>query len=104
MGKLGTRKKDFEIAKKENITARLSHARADSKLKCVASGNSVFLQALEFGCKFGESTETQVKAQLYPKIKVMIRKAAASSYGKGAFGSGADWALQRQPISTRRGT
>jgi predicted amidohydrolase len=34
----------------------------------------------------------QVKAQLYPKIKVMLRK-AASSYEKGGFKSGADWAL-----------
>jgi len=80
------------FAEAANLFTKASELFTDSKLKLLASGNSAFCQALEYGCKFDESTETQVKAQLYPKIKVMLRK-AASSYGKGGFESGADWAL-----------
>jgi predicted amidohydrolase len=80
------------FAEAANLFTKASELFTDSKLKLLASGNSAFCQALEYGCKFDESTEMQVKAQLYPKIKVMLRK-AASSYGKGGFESGADWAL-----------
>jgi hypothetical protein len=80
------------FAEAANLFAKASQLFTDSKLKLLASGNSAFCQALEYGRKFDESTETQVKAQLYPKIKVILRK-AASSYGKGGFESGADWAL-----------
>jgi predicted amidohydrolase len=80
------------FAEAANLFAKASQLFTDSKLKLLASGNSAFCQALEYGRKFDESTETLVKAQLYPKIKVMLRK-AASSYGKGGFESGADWAL-----------
>jgi predicted amidohydrolase len=80
------------FAEAANLFTKASELFTDSKLKLLASGNSAFCQALEYGCKFDESTETQVKAQLYPKIKVMLRK-AASAYGKGGFESGADWAL-----------
>jgi len=64
----------------------------DTNLKLLASGNSVFCQALEYGCRFDESTEIELKAQLYPKVKSMLRK-AASLYGKGGYENGADWAL-----------
>jgi len=80
------------FAEAASLFTKASELFTDSKLKLLASGNSAFCQALEYGCRFDESTETQVKAQLYPKIKVMLRK-AASSYGKGGFESGADWAL-----------
>jgi len=80
------------FAEAANLFTKASELFTDSKLKMLASGNSAFCQALEHGCKFDESTETQVKVQLYPKIKVMLRK-AASSYRKGGFESGADWAL-----------
>jgi predicted amidohydrolase len=80
------------FAEAANLFTKASELFADSKLKLLASGNSAFCQALQYGCRFDESTETRVKAQLYPKIKVMLRK-AASSYGKGGFESGADWAL-----------
>jgi len=80
------------FAEAANLFIRASNLFTDSKLKLLASGNSAFCQALEHGCKFDESTETQVKAQLYPKVKLMLRK-AASSYRKGGFKSGADWAL-----------
>jgi predicted amidohydrolase len=80
------------FAEAANLFTKASELFTDSKLKLLSSGNSAFCQALEYGCKFDESTETQVKAQLYPKIKVMLRK-AASSYEKGGFESGADWAL-----------
>jgi len=80
------------FAEAANLFKKTSNLFTDSKLKLLASGNSAFCQALEYGCKFDESTETQVKAQLYPKIRVMLRK-AASSYRKGGFESGANWAL-----------
>jgi len=80
------------FAEAANLFMKASELFTDSKLKLLASGNSAFCQALEYGCKFDESTEMQVKEQLYPKIKVMLRK-AGSSYGKGGFESGADWAL-----------
>ena len=80
------------FAEAANLFTKASELFTDSKLKLLALGNSAFCEALEHGCKFDQSTETQVKAQLYPKIKVMLRK-AASSYRKGGFESGADWAL-----------
>ena len=64
----------------------------ETNLKFLASGNSVFCQALEYGCKFDDSTEIGLKAELYPKIKSMLRK-AASLYVKGGYDNGADWAL-----------
>jgi len=80
------------FAEAANLFTKASELFADSKLKLLASGNSAFCQALEHGCKFDKSTEMQVKAQLYPKVKLMLRK-AASSYEKGGFENGADWAL-----------
>ncbi len=80
------------FAEAANLFMKASELFTDSKLKLLASGNSAFCQALEHGCKFDESTETHLKAQLYPKIKVILRKAAAS-YEKGGFENGADWAL-----------
>jgi len=65
---------------------------SDSKLKLLASGNSTFCLALEIGCKFDEAHESEVKAQLYPKIKGMLRN-AASTYEKGDFENGSNWAL-----------
>ncbi|MHA2182100.1 MAG: carbon-nitrogen hydrolase family protein, partial [Promethearchaeota archaeon] len=64
----------------------------ESKLKTLSLGNSSFCQALELGSKFDGSSERDLKAQLYPKIKIMLRN-AASSYKKGGFQNGADWAL-----------
>jgi predicted phosphodiesterase len=63
-----------------------------TNLKFLASGNSVFCQALEYGCRFDDSTDIGFKAQLYPKIKTTLRK-AASLYVKGGYDNGADWAL-----------
>ena len=63
----------------------------DKKLKLLASGNSTFCQALEYGCKFDESIDIDLKKDLYPKVKQMLSK-AANSYEKGGFESGADWA------------
>lgn len=65
---------------------------SSNKMKSLTSGNSSFCQALELGCKFDETIEASNKAELYPKIKVMLRN-AASSYQKGGFENGADWAL-----------
>ncbi|MFX0151922.1 MAG: hypothetical protein ACFFAJ_14125, partial [Candidatus Hodarchaeota archaeon] len=80
------------FAEAANLFVQASNLFTETKLKLLASGNSAFCQALEYGCKFDESIETQVKEQLYPKVKSMLRK-AASSYDKGGFESGADWAL-----------
>ncbi|KKM02748.1 hypothetical protein LCGC14_1781310, partial [marine sediment metagenome] len=65
---------------------------SSNKMKSLTSGNSSFCQALELGCKFDKTIEADIKAELYPKIKIMLRN-AASSYQKGGFENGADWAL-----------
>jgi predicted amidohydrolase len=75
-----------------NLFKEASNLFVDTKLKLLASGNSTFCQALEAGCKFDETLELEVKRDLYPKIKVMLSK-AASSYGKGGFENVANWAL-----------
>ncbi|MGB5912190.1 MAG: toll/interleukin-1 receptor domain-containing protein, partial [Promethearchaeia archaeon] len=75
-----------------NLFAKASELFTDSKLKLLTTGNSAFCQALEHGCLFDESIDTEIKAKLYPKVKLMLRK-AASSYEKGGFVNGADWAL-----------
>ena len=75
-----------------NLFIKASNLFTDSKLKLLASGNSSFCQALELGCEFDETYDSEVKAQLYPKIKSMLRT-AASSYEKGGFKNGGDWAL-----------
>ncbi len=80
------------FAEAANLFTKASNIFIETKLKLLASGNSSFCRALEYGCKFDESIETEIKAQLYPKIKKMLRK-AATSYNKGGFKSGADWAL-----------
>ncbi|MFX1543198.1 MAG: nitrilase-related carbon-nitrogen hydrolase [Promethearchaeota archaeon] len=81
-----------KFAEAASLFTKASKLFTDTKLKLLATGNSAFCKALEHGCKFDESTETDVKAPLYPKIKKMLRK-AASSYRKGGYNSGADWAL-----------
>lgn len=75
-----------------NLFAEASRLFADSKMKLLVSGNSAFCKALEHGTRFDKSSETKNKAQLYPKIKVNLRNAAAS-YRKGGFEGEADWAL-----------
>lgn len=64
----------------------------DSKLKLLASGNSSVCLALENGRKFDESTDIEKKADYYKTLKMMLRK-ASSSYERGGFNGGADWAL-----------
>ncbi len=73
------------------LFAEASDLFTDTKLKLLASGNSTFCQALEYGCKFDESIDINLKKDLYPKVKQMLSK-AANSYEKGGFESGADWA------------
>ena len=80
------------FAEAVGLFTKASKLFASSKMKSLALGNSAFCQALESGCKFDEATEKNIKAELYPKIKVMLRK-AADSYRKGGFENGADWAL-----------
>ncbi|NVM34745.1 MAG: carbon-nitrogen hydrolase family protein [Candidatus Lokiarchaeota archaeon] len=75
-----------------NLFIKASNLFTDSKLKLLASGNSSFCQALKLGCEFDKTQESKTKAQLYPKIKSMLRT-AASSYEKGGFKNGGDWAL-----------
>ncbi|MFX1321774.1 MAG: nitrilase-related carbon-nitrogen hydrolase [Promethearchaeota archaeon] len=64
----------------------------NSKLKLLALGNSAFCQALGLGCEFDKTSDTSVKAEYYPKIKMMLRN-AANLYQKGEFKSEANWAL-----------
>ncbi len=80
------------FAEAANLFERASKLFMDNTLKFLASGNAAFCQALEHGCKFDEAIETNIKTELYTKIKIMLRK-AAESYRKGGFMGGADWAL-----------
>ncbi len=81
-----------KFAEAANLFIKASDIFTDNKLKVQFSGNSAFCQALELGCKFDESKDTQIKTQLYSKVKLMLRR-AASSYAKGDFESDAEWAL-----------
>jgi predicted amidohydrolase len=80
------------FAEAANLFIKASKLFRDSKLKLLASGNSAFCQALELGCEFDGTHEYNIKAELYPKIRAILRK-AASSYGRGGFEKGSDWAL-----------
>ncbi|MFW9972099.1 MAG: carbon-nitrogen hydrolase family protein [Candidatus Odinarchaeota archaeon] len=80
------------FAEAANLFIKASKLFSDSKLKLLASGNSAFCQALELGCEFDETLEYHIKAELYPKIRSILRK-AASSYEKGGFENGGNWAL-----------
>ena len=81
-----------KFAEAAQLFEKASNFFSNNKLKILSSSNSSFCQALELGCIFDESTKTSIKSELYPKIKVMLRK-AASSYKKGGFINEADWAL-----------
>lgn len=92
----------MELAEKYQEPERLSQAAtlftkasnlfSENKLKLLASGNSAFCQALKVGYKFDESSDKEHKKHLYSEIKILLRS-ATSSYKKGGFKSGADWAL-----------
>ena len=81
----------YRFSEAATLFTKASDLYTDTKLKLLASGNSAFCQALEYGCKFDESIEIKIKTDLYPKVKLMLSK-AATSYEKGGFKSGADWA------------
>ncbi|KKN17135.1 hypothetical protein LCGC14_0968930, partial [marine sediment metagenome] len=81
----------YRFSEAAMLFAKASNLFTDTKLKLLASGNSTFCQALEYGCKFDESNEMNIKKDLYPKVKLTLSK-AATSYEKGGFESGADWA------------
>jgi len=80
------------FAEASSLFIKASKLFSDSKLKLLASGNSAFCQALELGCEFDETFEYNLKSELYPKIRSILRK-AASSYEKGGFENGSNWAL-----------
>lgn len=75
-----------------NLFTKASNLFTETKLKFLALGNSAFCQALECGSNFDKTGDMKLKSQLYTTIKSMLRN-AASSYRKGGFESGADWAL-----------
>ncbi|MHA1986466.1 MAG: hypothetical protein ACW98D_07505 [Promethearchaeota archaeon] len=81
----------YRFSEAAALFAKASNLFKDTKLKLLASGNSTFCIALEYGCRFDESIEMKVKKDLYPKVKLTLSK-AANSYEKGGFKSGADWA------------
>ncbi|MFW9797389.1 MAG: nitrilase-related carbon-nitrogen hydrolase [Candidatus Thorarchaeota archaeon] len=74
------------------LFTKASKIFTESNLKALASGNSAFCQALEYGCKFDNSTDAEVKTELYTRIKSKLRR-ASSSYQKAGYESGANWAL-----------
>jgi hypothetical protein len=81
-----------KFAEAANLFTKASNLFTETKLKFLASGNSAFCQALEYGSNFDKTGEMKLKSELYPKIKSMLRN-ASSSYRKGGFEGGADWAL-----------
>jgi predicted amidohydrolase/tetratricopeptide (TPR) repeat protein len=81
----------YRFSEAATLFTKASDLYTDTKLKFLASGNSAFCQALEYSCKFDESIEMKFKTDLYPKVKLMLSK-AATSYEKGGFENGADWA------------
>ena len=81
-----------KFAEAAHLFEKASNYFSNNKLKILSSGNSAFCQALELGCKFDETIDTEIKSELYPKIKIMLRK-ASSSYRKGGFENEANWAL-----------
>ncbi|MHA2225048.1 MAG: carbon-nitrogen hydrolase family protein [Candidatus Hodarchaeales archaeon] len=62
-----------------------------TKMKQLVLGNSAYCLAMAQSCKFDEA-EIAEKAQLYPQIKIKLRKASAL-YQKGGFEGGASWAM-----------
>ena len=93
---------NMELAEKDEDSSKFAEAAhlfekasnffSNNKLKILSSGNSAFCQALELGCQFDETINTEIKSELYPKIKVMLRK-ASTSYRKGGYENEANWAL-----------
>ncbi|GAG81472.1 unnamed protein product, partial [marine sediment metagenome] len=81
-----------KFAKAAYQFSKASNFSNEPKNKLLASGNSTYCLALELGCEFDKSYDTEAKAQMYPKIKSMLRN-AASLYEKGSFKGAADWAL-----------
>ena len=81
-----------KFAEAANLFTKASNLFTETKLKFLASGNSAFCQALEYGSNFDKTGDMKLKSELYPKIKSMLRN-ASSSYRKGGFEGGADWAL-----------
>ncbi|MFX0105633.1 MAG: nitrilase-related carbon-nitrogen hydrolase [Candidatus Hodarchaeota archaeon] len=79
-------------AEAADLFSKASQIFHDNKMKLLASGNSAFCHALELGCKFDESYDSDTKVKLYPNIKAMLR-GAATSYERGGFKNGSDWAL-----------
>ncbi|MFW9901889.1 MAG: hypothetical protein ACFFDY_11515, partial [Candidatus Thorarchaeota archaeon] len=79
-------------ANSANLFKKAGELYTESKLKLLASGNSNICLALEFGCNFDQTIDQSLRAQLYPKIKLMLRN-ATESYRKGGFDKAADWAF-----------
>jgi len=80
------------FAEAADLFTKASRLFSSNKMKLLALGNSSFCQALKYGCKFDETAEANIKAEIYPKVKMMLRKATIL-YNKGGFENGADWAL-----------
>ncbi len=90
---LAENSEDFQrYSNASSLFDKASNLFTENKLKMLSLGNSSFCQALELGCKFDATTNTEVKAEIYPRIKIILRK-SATYYSKGGFESGAEWAL-----------
>jgi predicted amidohydrolase len=75
-----------------NLFTKAKDLVSDSRIKLLASGNAVFCQSLAKGCKFDESTDFQIKEDLFTEIKSLLRN-AASLYQKGGFLTASGWVL-----------
>ncbi|MFX1320110.1 MAG: carbon-nitrogen hydrolase family protein [Promethearchaeota archaeon] len=90
---LAENSEDFQrYSNASSLFDKASNLFIENKLKMLSLGNSSFCQALELGCKFDATIKTEIKAEIYTKIKIILRK-SATYYNKGGFESGAEWAL-----------
>jgi len=75
-----------------NLFTKANNLVSDSRIKLLASGNAVFCQSLANGCRFDESSDFQIKEDLFTEIKSLLRN-AASLYQKGGFLTASGWIL-----------
>ncbi|NVM04738.1 MAG: hypothetical protein HWN67_20630 [Candidatus Helarchaeota archaeon] len=65
---------------------------AESRMKKLSLGNSLYCSALEFGGLFDKSSDLEEKINYYKKIKMFLRE-ASKNYQMGGFEQDAQWAL-----------
>ena len=65
---------------------------SDKKLKLLVLGNSIYCNALKLGLESDKSDDDNRKAEYFPKIKILIKK-AIKLYQKSGYKKEAEWTL-----------